>query len=161
MFWARQPDSGATPCIRQRFRSLTANDEVTASQCESYQGLLSPLFFAGRGERATRAWLKTIGAERQRFPALLNNRKLPLICPTRQAVFPNAGCPWLLCMGLFSIFWPRTSSGRAGSLARALRRARLSLAQNGGNKPRGRFNRGRDDHVAVTSPGRSRDHRCR
>ena len=35
---------------------------------------------------------------------------MPLICPTCQVAFSNAGGRLLLCMGLFSIFWERAPS---------------------------------------------------
>jgi hypothetical protein len=39
------------------------------------------------------------------FTAFRNNGRMPLICPTCQVAFSNAGERLLLCMGLFSIFW--------------------------------------------------------
>jgi hypothetical protein len=42
-------------------------------------------------------------AGRPAFTRFRNNGRVPLICPTCQVAFPNAGSRQLLCMGLFSI----------------------------------------------------------
>jgi hypothetical protein len=39
------------------------------------------------------------------FSRLRDGEEMPLICPTSQGAFSNAGGRLLLCMGLFSIFW--------------------------------------------------------
>jgi hypothetical protein len=58
-------------------------------------------------------WVRIFGRNRNRrarycgrpaFTRFRNNGRRPLICPTRQVAFSNAGGRLLLCMGLFSIF---------------------------------------------------------